>query len=96
MRVNIKGGTANHSTNLCLSCKYASIREAHDGAVQVQCEQFSGKISPTVRCSVYEHKNNPDMYEMKQIAWVITPGREALGFRPFKTVAKETGENFYD
>lgn len=90
MEINVSGGTArDHSTNLCLSCKFSVVREGHDGKIQNNCFHFGRNTQPTLSCSVYEHKNQADLYDMKQLAWVIVPGREHLGFRPLKTIAKE-------
>jgi hypothetical protein len=95
-KVNVKGGTApDHSTDLCVTCRFGSNREGQGGETQVTCSIFGKIKQPTLRCSEYSHKNQVELIEMKEIAWVITPNnKQAPGFRPYKELSKEEQRAF--
>jgi len=95
MRINVYGGTSRGGENLCLSCQYGRVRRNQDGKVSIKCIEFGRFVENiTIECSAYLHKNQMDMYEMKKIAHVITPGREHLGFRSFSTLTEQEKESF--
>ena len=95
MRINVYGGTSRSGANLCLSCQEGKIRKDQDGKMTIKCQSFNRFVKNiTIECSMYLHKNQMDMYEMKKIAHVITPGREHLAFRSFSTLSEQEKESF--
>lgn len=94
MQINIRGGTTtDHSVSLCASCKHGQTLEFANGGTCAHCHWLSVNLpSPVVKCSHYLHKNTLTAHEMKEQAWVITPGREQLGFRQIKKLSQEERE----
>lgn len=96
MKINVQGGTANHGENLCNTCSRAAIREGQNNERQIKCSWFDHFIhNNTYKCNMYRHTNAADLYDMKQIAWVITgEGKDKVGFRPFRELPIEEQRKF--
>jgi hypothetical protein len=91
MRIDVEGGTAKGGVNLCLSCTWAKVREGQDGKTTIRCAEFEAWVTTnTYRCSAYRHKNQTDVYTMKEIAWIVTAEtRGKIGFKQFKDLNEE-------
>jgi hypothetical protein len=91
MHIEVDGGTAKGGVNLCLTCIWAKVREGADGKVAIRCTEFEAWITTnTYRCNTYRHRNQADIYTMKEIAWIVTPDvRGKVGFKPFKDLDEE-------
>jgi hypothetical protein len=89
--IDVDGGTAKGGTNLCLTCTWAKIREAQDGKLWIRCAEFEAWVTTnTYRCNAYRHKNQPDIYNLKEVAWIVTPDPKGkVGFRPFKDLSDD-------
>jgi hypothetical protein len=88
--IKIEGGTAKHGESLCETCSYASRREEEDGSRVVHCSYFCRFIYKKVlRCNRYRHANHPELYELKQIAWILTPGKPNIGFKRYGDLSSE-------
>ena len=103
MRIKIEGGTAiNHSINLCESCKHVWIREDHNSKKLTMCtvnDMGSGPIKlvrSVYKCNKWEDFKAITLYEMKQQAYIIVPGREHLGFRKYAKLDKTEQEGVDD
>jgi len=95
--VNLKvtGGTAK-SGSLCHTCKFAVIRESQNNNRWIRCTQFDRFITDnTYRCSAYKHVNTPDLYDLKQISWVVTgQGKNDIGFNRYSQLSKQEQREF--
>ena len=93
MRIKVQGGTSKHNEHLCRSCINATVAENERGSETIRCTQFRTLItSKIVNCSAYQNRNTPELYEMKQIAWVITEGRTKLGFVKYGDLPRKEQE----
>jgi len=85
MSFNLKfDKTPNFSANLCETCKYSSIVKGCRYKDQIiYCNEMGKDILfPVNECSSYATKNAQSLYEMKQVAWILTTkgkGKE-IGF----------------
>jgi len=95
VNLKITGGTAK-SGSLCNTCRFATIREGQHNEKWIRCTQFDRFIKDdTYRCSAYKHVNTPDLYDLRQIAWLITAdGKHGIGFRPYSKLSKEEQREF--
>ena len=94
-KIKVRGGTPQkHLENLCLSCRYASIRLDGTNQKTIRCSVFDTIIkSNTVDCNTYTNKNETPVSEMEKIAWHIVPGKHGvIGFKPYKELTKEEKE----
>ncbi len=90
MKIKVRGGTAKADENLCTTCKSYESVEFDDGTLLRKCCNFDQIIKRRVlTCSEYMNSNHQNMYDMKEMAWVITPGKIHLGFRRLKTLSEE-------
>ncbi len=90
MRIKVQGGTSKHNEHLCRSCIHATVAENERGSETIRCNEFRTFItSKIVNCSAYQNRNTPELYEMKQIAWVITEGKNKLGFVKYADLARK-------
>ena len=96
MDVRIKYGTPLHGRSLCETCSRAHIaRGFGEGEVLVICQATSPehRVQYRVRaCSNYLDLQRETLYEMKQIAWVLTPreGKRKAGFVSVREQETET------
>ncbi len=92
MSINVHGGTAkDHSSNLCLSCVNATVRQAQSNVTNVRCSVFECLIKTnTYSCSSYKNKSDPDLYDLKQIAWIVTGDpKSKIGFTQYKKMDRD-------
>ena len=91
MDIKVRGGTARGDENLCLSCRWAAVRESAQGQLMVKCAEFDVMITTaTVRCSDYQNKNTTSLTDMEKIAWIVTTDAKGrVGFRPIKDMTKQ-------
>lgn len=78
-----KGDTPNHSQqSKCLSCKQAAIiRGFAESELIVRCSVLERMIPfPVYECSWYEHKLDPDLHELKAIAYILENKDSKIGF----------------
>lgn len=71
--IKVNRGTVTHGKHLCLTCANSMRNQNDRGNENVFCNMFSCRIaSKIVECNQYRDKNQPDIWELRQIAWVIT------------------------
>ncbi len=88
MRIKIRGGTVEHGQQpLCESCRWATvIRGTKLGEQIVECTQLSYRNQrvpfPVTSCSRYANRNDADLREMEEIAWILRSDalRSKVGF----------------
>ena len=82
MRIKVQGGTAKHGEHLCRTCSNASIAEDEHGNETVKCSVFRKLIqSKIIKCNAHLESNLTDLYDMKQIAWIVSStNKTKLGF----------------
>lgn len=88
MRIQVRGGTADHSgRSLCESCRWSTvIRGVRLADEIVECSQLSYTNQripfPVASCSGYSQRHRPTLREMEEIAWVLKsdPRRNQIGF----------------
>jgi|PlaIllAssembly_1097288.scaffolds.fasta_scaffold635385_1 hypothetical protein len=77
--------------HLCFSCKSGLVR-VQDGRTTTLCkfDQVCSEIHRThavnkvvTRCTDYDDKRLPDLYELERIAWTLeTTEKRVIGFKP--------------
>jgi hypothetical protein len=86
MGVRVKNGTPVHGEPLCETCVYAQVRRGfRESEMLVICVAQDPALRvpfPVRECSVYRDKTRPSIYEMQQIAFIVTPRgpKHATGF----------------
>ena len=90
MRLKVQGGTARNDEDLCPTCKYSTIVELSDSQTLVRCSQLDLRLTKRVtRCNSYSNKNEPPLFEMMKMAWVVTTdAKKKVGFRPYRELTK--------
>lgn len=87
MKISIK----DNINSLCVTCKSAHLRKSKNNDITIKCWAFDTFIKEeVVECNDYNHKNNADVQEMVQIAWVINtdkPGK--IGFVHYRDLSQE-------
>ena len=86
MKVSVFNGTPRGDKDLCASCRFGARRVTRGGRVHTRCHQFDGWVRDYIeRCSTYQDRATPDLYELEKIAWVLrTDKKGTLGFSPIK------------
>lgn len=87
MRINVRGGTAQGGAHLCETCSHAWTRKGQRFREEEtfctfapEGEKVKFRVS---ECNQYRHKNEPSLYDMKEIAWAIrTSGGRTIGLVP--------------
>lgn len=96
--IKVKSGTPDHGRNLCLTCKWAIIVQGHAHSdIRVQCREIDfGKHDfvpfPVAECSEYELRGALSLHEMKQMAYLIEPRKDGVGFTHRRLTKEETYE----
>jgi hypothetical protein len=80
----VHGGTiSEHAPSLCASCRScASVQGPRSSQLFQHCQQTGKRVLMVVTaCSMYSDKSQPSLWDLEQIAWVLTtsPGRK-IGF----------------
>jgi hypothetical protein len=97
MGVYVKNGTPLDGPALCETCSYAFIRLGYRvGEEVVMCRWTEPvtRVEFRVReCTAYHDKTRPNMYQMEQLAWIVSPDRskELTGFGRSTEKSKEAG-----
>jgi hypothetical protein len=98
MGIYVRNGTPLDGPNLCETCSYGFIRLGYRvGEETVLCRwtEPTSLVAFRVRaCSGYQDKTRPNLYQMQQIAWTISPPRakETAGFAVSNEKAAHTVE----
>jgi len=86
MSIHVKNGTPMDRPPLCDTCTYGLIQR---GYKQTEMRIFCRATDPTHRvafpvreCTAYVSKNRQGLFDMEQIAWVLSPRgpKRAAGF----------------
>jgi hypothetical protein len=89
----VNGLTPKSTTDLCRTCVHAFIRETYNGREYRFCNYTSPSMpvpGPTVNCSLYRHKNEPDAWELEKIAYIITGDPKGrLGFKSWSNMTQD-------
>jgi hypothetical protein len=95
VKIKVRGGTTRENEEgLCKSCTHARYRQFQDGRERIKCGWDDAVVRGKVaECSDYQHKNTTPLRDMYDMAWVITPGKEHMGFRQFKKLNQEEKDN---
>lgn len=90
----IRNGTPDHSRpEMCLTCAYATIARGYaETQREIRCNEFGRIKWPVYECTEYRHKLQPTLYEMKQMASVVEPTKDGLGFTSRKLTREEWHE----
>src|ERR1043165_2600659 len=88
MQIKVRGGTVwEGDPVLGAPCRYATVIKGRSLREEiVECSQLAdghGRITfPVTRCTKYLHRNQPSLYEMESIAWVLRTdeSRRHIGF----------------
>lgn len=95
MVVKVKDGTRDNS-NLCTTCAFSVvIKGSADSEVATRCTVMDYKEVPfrVVECNKYINKAEPSIYDMREIAWVLsTDKQKKYGFRSPKEWKKDREE----
>jgi hypothetical protein len=88
----VRNGTLRGDTNLCWTCRHATIREDSNGTTYVHCSAFDRFITTrTVKCTDYKDKAEIPLYELDKLAWVYIP---RVGFKKYSQMtAKQIKEH---
>jgi hypothetical protein len=85
--LKVQNGTQRSDVNLCLSCRMALHIQSAQSSNEVLLCSASGqpplRISePVGKCSGYLDKNQPTLYDLRDIAWTLMTdkGGRSLGF----------------
>lgn len=90
MLVKIKDGTRS-GQSLCRTCRFAhNIRGASDSQELTKCSALERQVPfSVVECNKYENKATPGLWDMKEIAWVLsTDKQKKFGFQSPKDWCK--------
>jgi hypothetical protein len=103
MEINVKDGTPLYGPSLCESCSNAHIQKGYRISEElVACVAYTPAMRVPFRvreCSNYLDKNRECLYELKKIAWTISPERSkktAGFFRPSEADGDEDIELILD
>ncbi len=92
MRVRVKGGTRSTTQKtLCEGCTRAQITRGMNEAEQiVYCHQLGQRMTFNVeQCSSFNQWGDMTLYEMKEMATIIEPKADGIGFyKPGKFQAR--------
>ena len=86
MGVYVKNGTPLNGPSLCESCTYAHILRGYgESEAVIVCMRTTPEIRVEFRvreCTGFADKTRESLYEMRRIAWSISPDRhkETVGF----------------
>jgi len=82
MQFKIKSGTRSAAHPLCNTCRWAVvIKGAAESQELIRCGAIDQMIPfPVVECSDYANKNDAELRDMRQIAWVVDTNRRRVGF----------------
>ena len=74
----VKGG----SESICKSCRGAQIIYGVNNQEVVFCRKLEKRMGfPVTSCSIYDDKRLPDLYDMKDTAWIVrSRNRGPMGF----------------
>src|SRR5208282_2567010 len=71
----VYGGTPIGNKSLCATCRYAQTMRGVNMQEQVRCLRMGNQsvvvTYPVEKCSGYDDKRMPSLYDMEQIAWNI-------------------------
>lgn len=77
--------------SLCDGCRYVFWFERTNGARTYHCRYLHQQVraeipGDIVACSNFERKEQSDLWDLKEIAWMLMPGRNGRirGFKPPK------------
>lgn len=80
----LHGSRSAHAPRLCDTCTYGVVRRgASESEEHVFCQKIErGVRMRVVECNVYQNRNHPPLWAMKEIAWVLHTDtrRERIGF----------------
>lgn len=74
LKINISGWkTAPSGTNLCLSCRHATVIQGHtEASLSVQCNAIDRPMKEkVVECSSYSNRALPTLNAMYEMAYII-------------------------
>ena len=98
-RLKVLGGTRSlGAPRLCDSCQSGVVRRgAPDSDEEIFCTITEQRLArAVVECNRYVDRNQPSLWDMRQIAWVLDtdPRRQRIGFiRSREWEAKHTDED---
>ncbi len=82
IHLKVEGGTASGKENLCINCRWYKRVIFHKGESIHKCQEFNRNLlGPVFECTEYDDQRNASLYDMKEQAWIIIPGKQHLGFR---------------
>jgi hypothetical protein len=56
-----------------MTCENGTVAEDDRGDCYIRCNVLRQRIRrPIITCTDHLEKNEPDLYDMKQIAWILT------------------------
>lgn len=89
-RIKIRGGTAQGKQDLCRTCSSFAGFKTEANTEFKFCNAFDREIKyRVVECSAYHKFGETSLYNMRQIAWHITPEvKERIGFKEPEKVVK--------
>lgn len=73
--IKVDGGTAQHGEdNLCGRCNYYQEIITRNGQDFRRCNCMERRlVDKVVSCNKFSDASKPSLYDMQQIAWVVTP-----------------------
>lgn len=75
MANKVIGGTPVGNRSLCSTCRYAQVMRGINMQEEARCLRMGNQSVPITylieRCSGYDDKRMPSLYDMEQIAWSI-------------------------
>lgn len=97
MVLKIQNGTISDAgVSLCTTCTNATIAKGSGLAEElIYCSSLRSKLRFKVfKCSGYEDKRLPSLYEMQQLAWTLQTDRtKKIGFQS-PAQRRKSGEDF--
>jgi hypothetical protein len=82
MRLNIKQQT-DVEVDLCRTCRYATLVEGSTATQRInRCSCLGARVPfPVTSCNEWQDRSATDLWDMKQIAWVVeVKGSRPIGF----------------
>lgn len=81
----VQGGTPRGFESMCVTCRYAQVVRGLNLQSAIVCHYASQAPQvvrfPVERCSTYDDKRMPPLYQMREIAWNISArNRGPVGF----------------
>ncbi len=92
--LKIREGTKNSGDDLCRTCKFSHrFAAARSNRETVLCTRHYDTpiriTEPIANCNKYRHANEPDLYDMKEIAWEINLNKGGtIGFMSPEQIKK--------